>query len=188
MSFNILNSPIKDLMYGNLLPKHDERGYNERVFCIYEFNNIFKFNKNIVQVNRSLSKNRGTIRGCHFQMPPFLETKIIFCTKGRLFDVGVDLRKNSETYLKYFSLELSPENKKFLIVPDGFAHGFQTLEENTEIFYLVTQRYSPSHDNGINPFDPLVNIKWPLKCSNISDKDKQKEFISEIDFSGLEVE
>ena len=109
-----------------------------------------------------MSKFKGTVRGCHFQYPPFSEIKIVSCLKGRIFDVAVDLRKGSETYLEYFSCELSSANKKFLLIPEGFGHGFQTLDPNTEILYLVTEQFSAENDDGINPFDPEVLINWPL--------------------------
>ena len=186
-NFRIKETFIKDLMEGEIISRKDERGYFERVYCINELKQIIGINKSIIQINRSLSKIKGTIRGCHFQLPPFAEIKIVSCPKGSLFDVGVDLRKGSPTYLKYYSQTLSAENKKFLIIPDGFAHGFQTLEENTEILYLVTQEFSLPHDNGINPFDPAININWPIPCTIRSEKDTKRKFIKDRNFLGIDL-
>ena len=176
-NFKINKTFIKDLIQGEIISKNDQRGYFERIYCIDDFKNKFNLHKNIVQINRSLSRKKGTIRGCHFQLPPFSETKIVLCSKGSLYDVGVDLRKNSKTYLKYYSQILTPNNKKFLIIPEGFAHGFQTLEDSTEIIYFVTQRFSLDHDDGINPFDPYLKISWPLECTILSEKDNKNKHI-----------
>ena len=184
-NFRIKKTFIRDLMEGEIISRKDERGYFERVYCINEFNEIINLKKSIIQINRSLSKVKGTIRGCHFQLPPFAEIKIVSCPKGSLFDVGIDLRKGSPTYLKHYSQILSAENKKFLIIPEGFAHGFQTLEENTEILYLVTQEFSLKHDNGINPFDPAININWPIPCTIRSEKDTKRKFIKDRNFLGI---
>ena len=118
-------------------------------------------------------------------MAPFAETKIVSCLKGSLFDVAVDLRSNSPTYLKYFSIVLKPDLNNFLIIPEGFAHGFQTLLPSTEIRYLVTENYSQPHDDGINPLDPAVNVEWPLAISLRSKKDTIRPFLSDRDFSGI---
>tara|TARA_Y100000739_G_C20536042_1_gene431303 strand:+ start:189 stop:761 length:573 start_codon:yes stop_codon:yes gene_type:complete len=186
-NFVINKTPIKDLMQGEIISKKDGRGYFERVFCLNEFKENFKLKKNIIQINRSLSKIKGTIRGCHFQFQPYAETKVVSCCNGSLFDVGIDLRKGSETYLQYFSQILTSENKKFLVIPEGFAHGFQTLKENTEILYLVTEKFSLEHDNGINPFDPEININWPIPCTIRSEKDTKRKFIKDRNFKGIEL-
>lgn len=186
-NFVINKTPIKDLMQGEIISKKDGRGYFERVFCFEELKESCKLKKNIIQINRSLSKIKGTIRGCHFQFHPYAETKVVSCCKGSLFDVGIDLRKGSETYLQYFSQILTSENKKFLVIPEGFAHGFQTLKKNTEILYLVTEKFSLEHDNGINPFDPAININWPIPCTIRSEKDTKRKFIKDRNFKGIEL-
>ena len=101
--------------------------------------------------------------------------------------MGIDLRKGSDTYLQFFSQILTAENKKFLVIPEGFAHGFQTLEENTEILYLVTEKFSPEHDNGINPFDPEIKINWPIPCTIRSEKDTKRKFIKDRNFHGIDL-
>jgi dTDP-4-dehydrorhamnose 3,5-epimerase len=126
----------------------------------------------IVQVNHSFNQLRGTIRGMHFQVEPFAQDKIVFCVKGKVFDVVIDLRKDSTSYGKWFGLELSEENK-ILYVPKGFAHGFQTLVDNTEFVYFISQVYSNEHESGVKWNDPVFGIDWPLEPTVIADKDNQ---------------
>jgi dTDP-4-dehydrorhamnose 3,5-epimerase len=151
--------------------KIDERGYFARIFCKNEFKKI-GFDFNIVQINRSLTKKKGTIRGLHFQKPPKSEDKIVVCLKGKIFDVALDLRKNLPTFAKWVGVELSEENKKIFLIPKGFAHGFQTLTDNCEILYFVSEFYSPKYESGIRWDDPFFNIKWPIKNPILSEKDK----------------
>jgi dTDP-4-dehydrorhamnose 3,5-epimerase len=123
------------------------------------------------QANTSLSHKKGTLRGMHFQNDPFQETKLIRCTNGKIYDVIIDLRPQSKTYRQWFGIELSRENYKMLYVPEDFAHGFITLEDESEVTYLVTQFYSPGSEGGIRWNDPLFNIEWPLEALVISEKD-----------------
>lgn len=149
----------------------DERGYFARVFCKEEFSKI-GFNFEIVQINRSLSERGGTLRGMHFQKPPKAEDKIIQCLKGAIYDVAVDLRKDSPTYGQWVAEELSENNKKIFFIPKGFAHGFQTLTDNCEVLYFMSEFYSLEYGSGVRWDDPFFNIKWPIKPTIISDKDK----------------
>ena len=151
--------------------REDERGFFARFFCVNEFDKE-GLDRNIVQINNSLSKDKGTLRGMHYQLAPKAETKIVRCIKGSLYDVIVDLRPSSPTFLKWFGAELSAENRTMMFVPKGFGHGFLTLEENTEAFYLVTEFYSPEHERGLRWNDPKINIEWPIEPIIISDKDK----------------
>lgn len=148
----------------------DERGYFARGFCKEEFNK-HHINSNIVQSNVSFSKSAGTLRGMHFQKSPAAETKLIRCSQGALYDVIIDLRKGSPTYLKHFGIELSASNFKMLYVPQGFAHGFITLVDNTEAIYMVSEYYTPSLEFGVRYNDPQFSIKWPIPTQLISDKD-----------------
>ncbi|MBS3943900.1 MAG: dTDP-4-dehydrorhamnose 3,5-epimerase, partial [Melioribacter sp.] len=148
----------------------DDRGFFARAFCIKEFE-MNGLCHNIVQINNSLSKDAGTLRGMHYQLAPKSEDKIVRCISGRLYDVIIDLRPESKTFKNWFGVELSAENRLSLYVPKGFAHGFITLEENTEAFYLVTEFYSPENERGIRYNDPEFNIKWPIEPKVISDKD-----------------
>lgn len=186
-NFVLEPTSLPDVFRGRIIAKGDDRGYFERVFCIREYGEILGRRLNLVQINRSMSKIAGTTRGLHFQWPPYAETKIVSCPRGRLMDVAVDVRKGSDTYLQSVSVELSAENKTFLVIPEGFAHGFQTLEPDTEILYLVTREFSPPHDDGINPVDPAVDIEWPLEISIRSEKDKNRKFIVERDFYGVDL-
>ena len=156
----------------------DERGFFARVWDSKKFleNNL---NPNIVQCNISQSKLKGTIRGLHYQKNPFEENKLIRCTKGKIFDVLLDLRPKSKTFKKYGGFELSEDNHKMVYVPEGFAHGFQTLENNTEVFYQVSQFYTPNSENGIRWNDPAFKIKWPLKVTEISQKDQNWKLFKE---------
>jgi len=149
----------------------DDRGFFARFFCKNEFEKI-GLDHNIVQINNSLSKDKGTLRGMHYQLAPKAETKIVRCIKGSLFDVIIDLREDSPTFCKWFGAELTSENRKMMYVPKGFGHGFVTLEENSEALYLVTEFYAPELERGIRYNDLYFNIEWPIEPVVISDKDK----------------
>jgi len=168
-------TPLKDANVIEIEKIEDERGFfarawDDKVFDSHHLDNI------IVQTNISFNQNKGTIRGLHYQKKPFEETKIIRCTKGQIYDVIIDLRKNSNTYLKWFGIELSEFNHKMLYVPKGFAHGFQTLKDNTEVYYNVSQYYAPEYEAGIRWNDPLFNITWPMQPTSISNKDNSWKF------------
>lgn len=148
----------------------DQRGFFSRAWDTKKFHE-FGLNPRIVQCNISFTKKKGTIRGLHYQVYPYEETKLVRCTQGKIFDVIIDLRPNSKTLKKWRSFELSVENHQILYVPEGFAHGFQSLVDNTEIFYQVSQFYHSDSERGIRWNDPFFNIKWPLEITEISQKD-----------------
>lgn len=151
--------------------KSDERGYFARIFCEEEFKkNGLDFK--VVQINRSLTKKKGTIRGMHFQKSPKSEDKIIQCLRGAIYDVAIDLRQDSLTYGQWVVEELSEDNKKMFLIPKGFAHGFQALVDNSEIQYFVSEFYSPECESGVRWDDPFFNIKWPIDNPLLSEKDK----------------
>jgi dTDP-4-dehydrorhamnose 3,5-epimerase len=150
--------------------KHDNRGFFARVWDAKELQQKGLIGK-IAQANMSQSRKKGTVRGLHYQNYPYGEAKIIRCTKGAIFDVIVDIRPKSPTYMKWFGVELNDTNGKMLYVPKYCAHAFQTLKDNTEVSYMVSQFYTPKAERGIRPDDPAFKIKWPLKISSISDKD-----------------
>ena len=162
---------IKDLWIIEPEPFYDNRGRFYRVYCEEELKRI-GHNKTIVQVNSSFTKHKGTIRGMHFQFPPKTEIKIVKCVKGSIFDVAVDLRKDSPTFLKWHGEVLTAENMKLMYIPEGFAHGFQTFEDDCDFLYLNTEFYSPEYEGGIRYNDPKIRIEWPLKAINISQRDK----------------
>ncbi len=153
-----------------LEPFTDERGWFARTFCKEEFNKI-GHQKEWVQLNHSFTKQKGTIRGMHYQMPPFSEIKLVRCIAGTVYDVVIDLRKGSSTFLNYFAVELSSENKKMIYIPEGFAHGFQTLSDDSELIYHHTAMYKPGVEGGIKYNDTLIKLSWPLPVANISPRD-----------------
>tara|TARA_Y100000389_G_C17342034_1_gene453888 strand:+ start:457 stop:1005 length:549 start_codon:yes stop_codon:yes gene_type:complete len=162
---------IKGNFLIDLEMKEDSRGFFARYFCEKEFKN-FSLQTKWVQINNSMSRERGTLRGLHYQRHPNTETKLIRCLKGSIWDVVVDLRKDSDTFGKWFGAELSESNRTMMYVPEGFAHGFISLQINTEIIYLVSEYYEPSAEGTLLWNDSDINIKWPIKPSTISDKDK----------------
>jgi dTDP-4-dehydrorhamnose 3,5-epimerase len=179
---NITKTSFKDLVIIEPNSFNDERGTFSRVYCQNELKKIT--NIDIKQINHSYTKEKGTVRGMHFQYEPDAEVKIIKCLQGSIFDVVIDLRKGSPTFLKHFSIELNSENKKMLYIPKGFAHGFQTLKDDTELLYLHSNIYTPKNEGALNIKDPLLDIKWPLNIINLSDKDKKHKFIDK-NFKGL---
>ncbi len=151
--------------------KIDERGYFARVFCQKEIARAGLSFK-LAQVNQSLTKKMGTIRGMHFQTPPKAEDKIIQCLKGAVYDVAIDLRKNSATYGKWVAEELTERNKKMFFIPKGLAHGFQTLTDNCEAQYFMSEFYSSERASGVRWDDPFFQINWPIQSPILSKKDK----------------
>ncbi|MBK9146162.1 MAG: dTDP-4-dehydrorhamnose 3,5-epimerase [Candidatus Melainabacteria bacterium] len=149
----------------------DERGFFARTWCIDEFRK-FGLNTNLIECSISSNKKKGTLRGMHFQSAPHEEAKIVKCTRGEIFDVIVDLRRESSTFGKHFSVNLSATNHRMLYIPEGLAHGFQTLEDATEVFYQITERYYPESARGIRYDDPLLHgLKWPVSNPTISQRD-----------------
>lgn len=150
----------------------DERGFFGRSYCQKEFDD-HGMTSRVVQANVSYNKSKGTLRGMHYQMSPYEETKLVRCVRGAIYDVIIDLRKDSPTYTKWIGVELKEDSYRMLFVPEGFAHGFITLEDNTEVIYQVSQFYTPGAENGLRWNDPSFNIKWPIEPVIISEKDKQ---------------
>lgn len=151
-------------------PIVDDRGFFSRVFCADEFGEL-GLERDVLQANLSWNPSRGTLRGMHYQIEPYRETKFVRCIRGALYDVIIDLRPDSATYRQSFGIELTADNRRALFVPRGFAHGFITLSNNTEAFYMVSQRYRPGSERGIRWNDPFFSVQWPLEPSVISDKD-----------------
>jgi len=167
----------------DLTPIEDERGRFTRLFCQKELSAILQ-DRPIVQINSSRSKNIGTIRGFHYQIPPYTETKFIQCTRGSVHDVVVDLRKKSETFLNSFSCDLTENDNLMLVVPAGIAHGFQTLNEDSELLYFHSEYYQPDHEAGIRYDDPVIQINWPLTPTLISPRDRAYKLLND-NFEGL---
>lgn len=161
----------------------DSRGLFFRFFCAKKLGLILNDRK-IVQINYSVTNDLGAIRGMHYQNKPHSEMKIIRCLKGRVYDVAVDLRKGSQSFLKWYGVELSPESNLAYVIPEGFAHGFQVLEEDSHLLYLHTAFYSPELEGAVRFDDPKINISWPLDPTDLSEKDKSHAYINE-EFEGV---
>ncbi len=167
----------------SLKPFSDERGWFARTYCKNEFAAI-GHDKEWVQLNHSFTKEKGTVRGMHFQHPPFSEIKMVRCIAGAVLDVIVDIRKGSPTFLQHVVAELSAANKQMIYIPEGFAHGFQTLEENTELIYHHSEFYQPGVEGGFRYNDEILNIQWPLPVINVSERDNNHPLL-DANFNGL---
>ena len=183
--FEILDTPIAGLKVFQRKPIGDSRGYLERMFCAEEFGPFMRPAKNIVQINHTLTPGQGTVRGLHFQHPPYAETKLVSCLQGEVFDVAVDLRQGSPTFLNWHAEILSAANHKTFFIPEGCAHGFQTLTENCEMLYFHTAAYQPGAEGGIHPQDPRLNIQWPEAVAQLSHRDAAHPAINS-DFAGVQ--
>ena len=179
----INHAPLQDAFIIEPEPFKDDRGLFARVFCQQELQHILH-NKNIVQINHSLTRQKGAIRGMHFQKPPQAEIKMVKCLHGSVVDVIVDLRKGSPTFLKWHGEVLSVKNMKMMFIPEGFAHGFQTLEDDSELLYMHTEFYSPGSEAAIRFDDPMVGIDWPMEVTDISERDK-KHVLLDNEFKGI---
>jgi dTDP-4-dehydrorhamnose 3,5-epimerase len=149
----------------------DHRGFFARAWCLKEFE-AQGLTARVAQVNVSFNTRKGTLRGMHYQLAPYQEAKIVCCTKGALYDVVVDLRRDSPTYMQWTAVELTAGNRRMIYVPEGCAHGTQTLAGETELLYLMSQFYSPEHSRGVRYNDPAFDIRWPLAVESISDADR----------------
>jgi len=159
-------------------PLEDERGFFARSFCKREFEE-HGLNPSVVQSNISYNKKKGTLRGMHYQVAPYEEAKLVSCIRGAIYDAIIDLRPESSTFKKWTAVELTAENRKMLYVPERFAHGFLTLEDNTEVFYQMSEFYHPECAQGARWDDPAFGIEWPMDELILSDKDRTyKDFIS----------
>lgn len=174
---------LKGVFIIDLQPVGDSRGWFSRTYCKNEFAAI-GHDKEWVQLNHSFTSKKGTVRGMHYQLPPFSEIKMVRCIAGAVLDVVIDLRKGSLTFLQWTGVELSAENKKMIYIPEGFAHGFQCLTDNCELLYHHSAFYTPGAEGGIRYNDPLVGINWPLELTEISDRDKVHPFL-EKNFKGI---
>ena len=183
--FDILDTPLQGLKLIQRKPIGDQRGYLERMFCAEELQSLIP-GKGIVQINNTLTAKRGTVRGLHFQYPPYAETKFVSCLRGEVFDVAVDLRQSCPTFLHWHAEILSADNHKTLLIPEGFAHGFQTLTEDCELLYFHTAVYQPSAEGGLNAQDPRLDIRWPEAVLELSSRDAARPLVTET-FVGVAV-
>ena len=169
-----LKTKINNLYLVKPKSSKDDRGNFFRYFCSDEFKKIYFKNK-IVQTNICLNNKKGILRGLHFQKKPYSETKIVTCVSGEIYDVAVDLRKNSKTFMKYHGVKLTEKNNLIFVIPKGFAHGYLTLSKKSTVIYLVDTKYNPKFEKGINYNNSKLKIKWPIKPKYLSKKDKNLE-------------
>ena len=158
--------------------REDDRGFFARAFCQHEFND-HGLKPVIAQANIGFNRRRGCMRGMHFQYPPSAETKVVRCTRGAVFDVIVDLRPESPTYLEHISVELTADNHRAIYIPERFAHGYQALEDDTETSYQVGEFYTPGAEGGLRYDDPDLGLTWPLSVTEISEKDERWPLLAE---------
>lgn len=178
-------TPLKDVKLIEHKPIKDERGFFSKLFCKNSLNQLIE-GKIIRQINKTLTLKKGTVRGLHFQNSPYAETKIITCLKGKVWDVAVDLRKGSPTFLHYHAEELTEDNCKSYLIPEGFAHGFQTLTSNCEMLYFHTADYNKEFEGAINAIDPIIGIKWPKPITDLSKRDSNQVMLNN-NFTGIEL-
>lgn len=180
---NILATPIPDLTVIETVPHVDARGAFGRLYCEKELSRIIG-QRHIVQINHSRTAAVGAVRGLHFQYPPHAEMKLVRCLKGRVWDVAIDLRKMSPTFLRWHAQELTPANTRMMVIPEGFAHGFQVIEPDSELLYLHTAFYTPGAEGGLRYDDPELGISWPLKVTDLSERDASHPII-DSNFQGM---
>jgi dTDP-4-dehydrorhamnose 3,5-epimerase len=168
--FIAIHEPIPGLHVFERVRMGDARGYLERLFDAESVGPMLPFAA-VAQVNRTLTEQAGTVRGMHFQRPPYAEIKLVHCVRGSVFDVAVDLREGSPTYLHWHGEPLSGDNRRCMRIPEGFAHGFQTLEADSELIYVHSQPYRPGSEDGVRPLDQRLGIRWPLAIALISERD-----------------
>lgn len=174
--FKFEDTPIMGLKIISRTPLIDQRGSFTRIYCDQDFLGVF--DSPICQVNHSITEKKGAIRGLHYQMYPNAEKKIVTCIVGAIFDVAVDLRRDSPTFLKWYGRELSDKNCKSMLLPEGVAHGFQALSDRVEMIYFHTKPYSSGSEGGVNPFDENISIEWPYECTEISSRDSSLPYLT----------
>lgn len=168
--FKFIETPLSGLVSVQRQRTEDPRGFFSRLFCAEELAAI-GFSGSVAQINHTLTRRRGSVRGLHFQRPPHGEVKFVSCLSGEVFDVAVDIRRESPTFLQWHAEHLSAENGRSLLIPQGFAHGFQALSEDAELLYLHSAPYQPGAEGALNFRDPNLAIKWPLPLGDISERD-----------------
>jgi dTDP-4-dehydrorhamnose 3,5-epimerase len=183
--FEFLATPLAGLALVQHRSVEDSRGFLSRLYSADEFA-AAGLQRPIVQVNHTLTLRKGAVRGMHFQQPPHAESKVVNCLHGEVFDVAVDLRRNSPTFLKWHGAVLSAANQRGLLIPEGFAHGFQALTDDSELVYLHTAAFEPNAEGALHPADPRLAIAWPLPITELSDRDRAHPMLS-ADFCGIEV-
>lgn len=182
--FTLTGTPLEGLALLTRHPIGDQRGYLERLFCRAELADLLE-GRGIEQINHTLTAKGGTVRGMHFQYPPHAEMKLVTCLKGEVFDVAVDLRRQSPSFLRWHAEHLSAANHRTLAIPEGFAHGFQTLTDDCELLYLHTAAYHADAEGALDALDPRLGIAWPLPVGDRSDRDLAHPLLDDS-FAGLD--
>ena len=183
--FTILDTPIADLKIVERQQLGDSRGFLARLFCADELA-AAGWHKPIAQINQTFTQKQGTIRGLHFQSSPYAEMKLVTCLLGAIWDVAVDLRTASPTFLQWHAEKLSAANHRALLIPEGFAHGFQTLCDDCELIYLHSRAFTPGAEAGLNPKDPMLTIAWPMAITELSARDAQHSMLDQ-QFKGVKL-
>jgi dTDP-4-dehydrorhamnose 3,5-epimerase len=182
--FVIAGTALAGLVLVGRKPRRDDRGYLERLYDASDLQEVFG-QRMIVQINRTLTRVSGTVRGMHYQIPPHAELKLVSCLRGAVFDVAVDLRRESPTFLHWHAEVLSAENGLSLLIPEGFAHGFQTVSDDCELLYLHTKSYQPTHERGLHPEDRRIGVMWPAPVMRLSPRDASHPWLTDA-FDGFE--
>lgn len=170
------DTPLSGLLLLSRRKLEDERGFLSRLFCREDLAE-FGWQEPIAQLNETATRYKGTVRGMHYQRAPFAEKKLVTCTRGRVLDVAVDMREGSPTFLQSFSVELSEDNALSLLIPEGFAHGFQTLSDDVRMIYAHSMPYTAEAEGGLHPQDPALGIDWPLPVVHLSPRDAAHELL-----------
>lgn len=178
-------TPLPGVFVVETTPRADSRGVFARLYCEREIQHVIGARR-IVQINHSRTLAVGAVRGLHYQRAPHAEMKLVRCLKGRVWDVAVDLRSGSPTFLQSHGVELTPGNTRMLVVPEGCAHGFQVLEAESELLYLHTAAYMPEAEGGVRWDDPRLDLAWPLLAGEISERDRRHPFLT-TEFPGLAI-
>lgn len=183
--FDFIPTALAGLVLVERKPLEDDRGFLARLWCADEFAGA-GWKRPILQVNQTLTRRRGSVRGMHFQHPPHAEMKLVSCLQGEVFDVAVDLRKGSPSYLRWFGATLSASNRRSLLIPEGFAHGFQALSDNCELLYLHSATHHPDAEGAINATDPRIGILWPLPIGERSPRDQGHPLL-DAGYEGMDI-
>jgi dTDP-4-dehydrorhamnose 3,5-epimerase len=181
--FEFAATPIAEVMRVQRTAIEDDRGYLSRLYCADEF--ALTGLASIAQINHTLTRKKGAVRGLHYQLQPFAECKLVSCLRGEVFDVAVDLRQGSPTFLKWHAEVLSADNRCSLLIPEGCAHGFQALTDDCELAYLHSAAFAPDAERALNAADPRLAIAWPLAISEWSERDRSHPLLT-ADFRGIE--
>jgi dTDP-4-dehydrorhamnose 3,5-epimerase len=181
--FDIRESSLPGTYLLERTKREDDRGWLERVYCADDLAGVLG-SRVIAQVNRTFTRTKATVRGMHYQLPPSAEAKIISCLRGAIFDVAIDLRQGSPTFLGWHAEILSEHNARSLFIPEGFAHGFQAMDDDCELLYIHTAAYDRGAERGVHPLDPRVGVAWPLAVRNLSARDAAHPELGP-DFEGI---